>query len=53
MFLLRLLEDAYVMKDPFTRDRGLMIVGGHCSLCHIQVCCSQVYINTFYMINKG
>ncbi|NXS89831.1 CDPF1 protein, partial [Erpornis zantholeuca] len=29
-----LLEEAYVMKDPFTPDKDkFLIVGSHCSLC--------------------
>ena len=36
-----LLEDAYVVKDPFTREGGFMVIGSHCSLCHSEVCCNQ------------
>ena len=41
---LRLLEDAYVVKDPFTREGGFMVIGSHCSLCHSEVCCNQVLL---------
>ena len=32
-----------MMKDPFSREGSFMIVGGHCSLCHSEVCCNQVW----------
>ncbi|NXW70140.1 CDPF1 protein, partial [Hirundo rustica] len=32
-----LLEEAYIMKDPFTPDKFL-IAGSHCSLCSRAVC---------------
>ncbi|XP_028414413.1 cysteine-rich DPF motif domain-containing protein 1-like [Dendronephthya gigantea] len=36
-----LLESVYVIKDPFTRETGIVILGGHCALCHTEVCCDQ------------
>ncbi|XP_064889534.1 cysteine-rich DPF motif domain-containing protein 1 isoform X3 [Columba livia] len=35
----RLLEECYVMKDPFTPDKDkFLILGSHCSLCNRSVC---------------
>ncbi|XP_046840067.1 cysteine-rich DPF motif domain-containing protein 1-like [Xenia sp. Carnegie-2017] len=36
-----LLEDAYIMKDPFTMEANFIVLGGHCSFCNIAVCCNQ------------
>uniref|UniRef100_A0A2K5P988 Cysteine-rich DPF motif domain-containing protein 1 n=1 Tax=Cebus imitator TaxID=2715852 RepID=A0A2K5P988_CEBIM len=34
-----LLEESYVMKDPFTSDKGrFLVLGSHCSLCSRLVC---------------
>ncbi|NXF17822.1 CDPF1 protein, partial [Rhodinocichla rosea] len=34
-----LLEEAYVMRDPFTPDKGkFLIIRSHCSLCSRAVC---------------
>ncbi|XP_076200720.1 cysteine-rich DPF motif domain-containing protein 1 isoform X4 [Aptenodytes patagonicus] len=34
-----LLEESYVMKDPFTPDKDkFLILGSHCSLCSRSVC---------------
>ncbi|KAM6436677.1 cysteine-rich DPF motif domain-containing protein 1 isoform 2-T3 [Liasis olivaceus] len=34
-----LLEDCYVMKDPFTHEKDrILILGAQCSLCHKRVC---------------
>ena len=38
----RLLEDAYVMKDPFSSEGGIITLGSHCSLCEKAVCLSTV-----------
>ncbi|NXM70888.1 CDPF1 protein, partial [Serilophus lunatus] len=47
-----LLEEAYVMKDPFTPDKDrFLILGSHCSLCSRAVCvrteCSLFYSKRF------
>ncbi|XP_053109642.1 cysteine-rich DPF motif domain-containing protein 1 isoform X2 [Hemicordylus capensis] len=47
-----LLEDSYVMKDPFTSDKGkFLILGSRCSLCCKCVCvgtdCSLFYSKRF------
>ncbi|XP_041348313.1 cysteine-rich DPF motif domain-containing protein 1-like [Gigantopelta aegis] len=36
-----LLEDAYVMKDPFSTEGGIITLGSHCSLCQKPVCLSN------------
>ncbi|XP_052781573.1 cysteine-rich DPF motif domain-containing protein 1-like [Mya arenaria] len=36
-----LMEDSYVMKDPFTSEIGIISLGSHCSLCTKSVCASQ------------
>ncbi|XP_071407621.1 cysteine-rich DPF motif domain-containing protein 1 isoform X2 [Pithys albifrons albifrons] len=34
-----ILEEAYVMKDPFTPDKDkFIILGSHCSLCNRSMC---------------
>ncbi|NXD16854.1 CDPF1 protein, partial [Nothocercus nigrocapillus] len=47
-----LLEESYVMKDPFTPDNDtFLILGSHCSLCSRLVCvgteCSLFYSKRF------
>ncbi|KAM4784461.1 LOW QUALITY PROTEIN: cysteine-rich DPF motif domain-containing protein 1 [Cyanocitta cristata] len=46
-----LLEEAYIMKDPFTLEDKFLIVGSHCSLCSRAVCvgtdCSLFYSKRF------
>ncbi|KAH0616377.1 hypothetical protein JD844_027422 [Phrynosoma platyrhinos] len=47
-----LLEESYVMKDPFTSDKDkFLILGAQCSLCHKCVCvgtdCSLFYSKRF------
>ncbi|KAJ7409809.1 hypothetical protein WISP_112256 [Willisornis vidua] len=38
-----ILEEAYVMKDPFTPDKDkFIILGSHCSLCSRSVCVGTV-----------
>lgn len=42
-FSYRLLEDCYVMKDPFTPDKEkILILGSLCSLCGLSVCVGAV-----------
>ncbi|ELT89552.1 hypothetical protein CAPTEDRAFT_102709 [Capitella teleta] len=36
-----LMEEAYVMKDPFTEDNRCIILGSHCFSCKKSVCVSQ------------
>ncbi|XP_042849473.1 cysteine-rich DPF motif domain-containing protein 1 isoform X2 [Panthera tigris] len=47
-----LLEESYVMKDPFTSDKGrFLVLGSQCSLCSRLVCvgpeCSLFYSKRF------
>ncbi|XP_032077910.1 cysteine-rich DPF motif domain-containing protein 1 isoform X1 [Thamnophis elegans] len=47
-----LLEDCYVMNDPFTPDKDrFLILGARCSRCHKRVCagpdCSLFYSKRF------
>ncbi|XP_006127823.1 cysteine-rich DPF motif domain-containing protein 1 isoform X1 [Pelodiscus sinensis] len=47
-----LLEECYVMKDPFTPDKDkFLILGSQCSLCNRRVCvgteCSLFYSKRF------
>ncbi|XP_041457785.1 cysteine-rich DPF motif domain-containing protein 1-like [Lytechinus variegatus] len=46
-----LLEEAYVMKDPFTPENRHLTIGGHCSECNKPVCvnkdCSIFYTRRF------
>ncbi|XP_062522546.1 cysteine-rich DPF motif domain-containing protein 1-like [Corticium candelabrum] len=46
-----LLEDAYVMKDPFSPDERQLVLGSHCSVCQQPVCvgtgCSVFYTKRF------
>lgn len=47
--LFRLMEEAYVMKDPFSEERGFITLGSNCSICRAKVCLSQVLkIKTFF-----
>ncbi|XP_032058819.1 cysteine-rich DPF motif domain-containing protein 1 isoform X1 [Aythya fuligula] len=40
---IELLEDCYVMKDPFTPDKEkILILGSLCSLCGLSVCIGAV-----------
>ncbi|XP_030313047.1 cysteine-rich DPF motif domain-containing protein 1 isoform X2 [Calypte anna] len=55
-----LLEECYVMKDPFTPDKDkFLILGSHCSLCRRPVCvgteCSLFYTKRFCLpcVNKN
>ncbi|XP_052266416.1 cysteine-rich DPF motif domain-containing protein 1-like [Dreissena polymorpha] len=38
---LLLMEDTFVMKDPFSSEVGIITLGSHCSLCQKSVCASQ------------
>ncbi|XP_075298605.1 cysteine-rich DPF motif domain-containing protein 1 isoform X2 [Opisthocomus hoazin] len=47
-----ILEESYVMKDPFSPDKDkFLILGSHCSLCSRSVCvgteCSLFYSKRF------
>ncbi|XP_059179500.1 cysteine-rich DPF motif domain-containing protein 1-like [Physella acuta] len=46
-----LLEDCFVLKDPFSTSGGFINVGGMCSLCGKNVClsneCSLFYVQRF------
>ncbi|XP_065829753.1 cysteine-rich DPF motif domain-containing protein 1-like [Oscarella lobularis] len=46
-----LLEEAYILKDPFAPDDQHLTLGGHCSLCKDPVCvgqlCSLFYTKRF------
>ncbi|GFO06411.1 cysteine-rich dpf motif domain-containing protein 1 [Plakobranchus ocellatus] len=46
-----LLEDCYIMKDPFSTFGGFITIGGNCSLCFKDVCvsadCSLFYTQRF------
>ena len=46
-----LLEEAYIIKDPFTDDRKAIVLGSHCSNCSKAVCvstnCSLFYTKRF------
>ncbi|XP_010632622.1 cysteine-rich DPF motif domain-containing protein 1 [Fukomys damarensis] len=47
-----LLEESYVMKDPFSPDRGrFLVIGARCSICSRLVCvgpeCSLFYSKRF------
>ena len=39
----RLLEDAYVIHDPFSPNSGHLTLGGQCRLCSKDICVSQVW----------
>ncbi|XP_077867015.1 cysteine-rich DPF motif domain-containing protein 1-like [Saccoglossus kowalevskii] len=42
-----IMEDAFVVRDPFTSDRKPLILGSHCSLCN-KVICMAVNCSLFY-----
>ncbi|XP_073940799.1 cysteine-rich DPF motif domain-containing protein 1 isoform X3 [Castor canadensis] len=47
-----LLEESYIMKDPFTSDKGrFLVLGARCSVCSKLVCvgpeCSLFYSRRF------
>ncbi|XP_025108691.1 cysteine-rich DPF motif domain-containing protein 1-like [Pomacea canaliculata] len=46
-----LLEECYIMKDPFSTTGGFITIGGICSVCGINVCmsndCSLFYTRRF------
>ena len=44
-FLYRLLEDAYVIHDPFSLTTGHLTLGGQCCLCSKDICVAPVRIN--------
>ncbi|NXN91873.1 CDPF1 protein, partial [Rhinopomastus cyanomelas] len=55
-----ILEESYVMKDPFTPDKDkFLILGSHCSVCRKAVCvgadCSLFYCRRFCLpcVNKN
>ncbi|XP_033745118.1 cysteine-rich DPF motif domain-containing protein 1-like [Pecten maximus] len=35
-----LLEEAYIKKDPFSSDGGIITLGSHCHHCKLSFCCS-------------
>ncbi|XP_050413578.1 cysteine-rich DPF motif domain-containing protein 1 [Patella vulgata] len=49
---LLLLEEAYLMKDPFTSDAGLIILGAHCSICKKCVCLTGIS-EQWWFTNQG
>ena len=46
----RLLEDCYIMKDPFSTSGGLITVGGTCCQCGSVICMSNVSTQFCYII---
>ncbi|CAG5121876.1 unnamed protein product [Candidula unifasciata] len=52
-----LVEDCYIMKDPFSTSGGFVCVGGICSLCGCSVCmsndCSLFYTQRFCLKCAG
>ena len=46
IFIFSLLEEGYIMKDPFTSETGIVCLGSHCSLCQKSVCASSVSIQS-------
>ncbi|KAJ8269812.1 hypothetical protein COCON_G00124190 [Conger conger] len=43
-----LLEECYVMKDPFSPEKErFLVLGSTCSLCHKAVCVSAVCSSSF------
>lgn len=36
-----ILENAYLMKDPFTDENKCIILGSHCTICNHMICISQ------------
>jgi len=43
MMICSVMEDAYIMKDPFTDEKRCIVLGSHCSVCNRIVCVSQVW----------
>jgi len=35
------LEEVYIMRDPFTDDKRVIVLGSHCTACNDIVCSSQ------------
>lgn len=50
-FKFRLMEEAYVMKDPFSEERGFITLGSSCNICRAKVCLSQVLKIMLYKRN--
>ena len=44
-FSRRLLEDAYVIRDPFSATTGHLTLGGQCCLCSKDICVASVRLN--------
>ena len=44
-FSRRLLEDAYVIRDPFSPTTGHLTLGGQCCLCSKDICVAPVRLN--------
>lgn len=48
---MRLTEDTYIMRDPFSSDTGMISLGSHCALCTKSICaspeCSIFYTKRF------
>jgi len=42
LMICSVMEDAYIMKDPFTDEKRCIVLGSHCSVCNRIVCVSQV-----------
>ncbi|KAL3851811.1 hypothetical protein ACJMK2_015516 [Sinanodonta woodiana] len=46
-----MMEDAYIMKDPFSSEGGIIPLGSHCTICGKSVClsleCSIFYTKRF------
>ena len=43
-----LLEESYVMKDPFSSEGSMITLGSHCQLCSKSVCAAPV---SFHYVN--
>lgn len=35
------IEEVYVMDNPFSQDKELLVLGGHCSICNCCVCVDE------------
>ena len=44
-FSRRLLEDAFVIRDPFSPTTGHLTLGGQCCLCSKDICVAPVRLN--------
>uniref|UniRef100_H2ZQU6 Cysteine-rich DPF motif domain-containing protein 1 n=1 Tax=Ciona savignyi TaxID=51511 RepID=H2ZQU6_CIOSA len=48
---IELLEEAFVILDPFVPTKDFLVLGGHCSVCNAVVCvdrnCSLFYCRRF------